>query len=379
MSGSEIAGERSRATDATGTNGKPKDDVTRRALIAATVLSVSFGLGIAFYLTRPDPKKLDEPKKVIRQTSSFEPAPEPKTQIVARTVVTPPVAVAALPANLPVPAVDPLLESARRAPVVAYKRTPSDSAGSPVSLLGAGELEADDKGLFERRLKPPRLEGAKAGLIGNRDMIVPQGTSIPCVLETALQSDQPGFTSCVITRDVLSDNGRVVLMEKGTQIVGEYRGGLNQGQTRLHVLWSRAKTPTGVIVELASPGTDALGRSGFDGVVDNHWWERFGSALLLSVVSDATAIGVQQVQKSNGVSAANTGNSGKEAAAIAVEQTAAIKPTLHKNQGELVSIFVARDLDFSSVYKLTVVDHRRVTTTPIDLPGGSNPSSGSLK
>ncbi len=78
------------------------------------------------------------------------------------------------------------------------------------------------------------------------------GTSIPCVLETALSSDQPGFTSCVINRDVLSDNGRVVLMEKGTQVVGEYRGGLRRGQKRLFVLWNRAKTPTGVIITLAS-------------------------------------------------------------------------------------------------------------------------------
>ena len=32
-----------------------------------------------------------------------------------------------------------------------------------------------------------------------------------------------------------------------------------------------------------------------------------------------------------------------------------MKPTLHKNQGELVSIFVARDLDFAGVYRLALV------------------------
>src|SRR3546814_2755611 len=66
-------------------------------------------------------------------------------------------------------------------------------------------------------LKPTVLEGSKAGHLGNRNFIVATGTSIPCALETALSSDQPGFASCVITRDVLSDNGRVVLMEKGTR------------------------------------------------------------------------------------------------------------------------------------------------------------------
>ncbi|EJF78860.1 Type IV secretion system protein virB10 [Candidatus Bartonella washoeensis] len=114
------------------------------------------------------------------------------------------------------------------------------------------------------------------------------GTSIPCIFETALNSDQPGFASCVINRDILSDNGRVVLLDKGTQVVGEYRGGIKQRQSRLFVLWTRAKTPNGVIIPLASPATDSLGRAGFDGNINTHWWERFGSSLLLTVIDGAT-------------------------------------------------------------------------------------------
>jgi Bacterial conjugation TrbI-like protein len=95
-----------------------------------------------------------------------------------------------------------------------------------------------------------------------------------------MSSDVAGFVSCVINRDVMSDNGHVVLMEKGTQVVGEYRGNVRRGSSRMFVLWSRAKTPTGVIVNLASPATDALGRAGFDGEIDNHFLERFGGALL---------------------------------------------------------------------------------------------------
>ncbi len=73
-------------------------------------------------------------------------------------------------------------------------------------------------------LKPTVLEGSKAGHLGNRNFIVAMGTSIPCALETALSSDQPGFTSCVITRDVLSDNGRVVLMEKARKLLASIEG-----------------------------------------------------------------------------------------------------------------------------------------------------------
>jgi type IV secretion system protein VirB10 len=147
------------------------------------------------------------------------------------------------------------------------------------------------------------------------------------------------------------------------------------------VLWSRAKTPAGVVVDLGSAATDELGRAGFGGMIDNHWWERFGSAFLLSVVGDASKAAVQSIQQQSGASIANTGNAGKDAASIAVEQGAQIRPTLHKNQGELVAIFVARDLDFSSVYRLTPVDYRGPdrTSTTTKIPYMSGGGNGGLK
>ena len=197
----------------------------------------------------------------------------------------------------------------------------------------------------------------RAARLPNRHLMVTQGTAIPCVLETAMSSDVAGFVSCVVERDVMSDSGQVVLMEKGTQIVGEYRGDLRRGSRRMFVLWTRAKTPTGVIVALSSPATDALGRSGFDGEIDNHFFERFGGALLLSIVNDAGQIAASRLSQAN-VQVNSIQNSGQSAAAIATEQSINIPPTLYKNQGELVSVFVARDLDFSSVYRLRLAEGR---------------------
>jgi type IV secretion system protein VirB10 len=340
----------------------------RGAVAIAIVAFVGFALWSTTGKKEKD-ENIQPERVVIRQTNPFEAAKE-------RAEPIPVIPEVKLPTSVVEPVVeesDKLLDSARRAPVMAFssgqknateRRDPANADtsdnGNFVPLdntMMAQNQQNNDEQRFNGLLRPTRLEGSRAGTLGNRDFVVAMGTSIPCVLETALASDQPGFTSCVINRDVLSDNGRVVLMEKGTQVVGEYRGGLQRGQKRLFVLWNRAKTPKGVIVTLASPATDALGRAGVDGYVDTHWWERFGSALLLSIVGDATSYASSRLQDSD-VNAQNTTSAGQQAAAIAVEQSINIPPTLNKHQGELVSIFVARDLDFSGIYRLRVTEPR---------------------
>jgi type IV secretion system protein VirB10 len=162
-----------------------------------------------------------------------------------------------------------------------------------------------------------------------------------------MDTSTTGFVSCVIPKDVYSDNGAVVLMEKGTRVLGEYRSGMRQGQNRLFVLWDRAVTPNGVAINVASPASDSLGRAGFDGQVDTHFWARFGGALMLSIVDD-------------GIAAAAGGNDRypnvvrlpSDAAGIALENSINIPPTLRKAQGAEVSIFIAQDLNFAGVYGL---------------------------
>jgi type IV secretion system protein VirB10 len=300
-------------------------------------------------------------KPIIRQTTTFEPAREPPApapvQQAALPVLPPQLAPAAAPQT------DKLMESARRAPVLAFNRpsrgSSSDGAGQGAALPGSALLasSAEPRNELADKLKATTIEGVRAARLPNRNLLVTQGTAIPCVLETAMSSDVAGFVSCVVLRDVLSDSGHVVLMEKGTQIVGEYRGQVRKGSKRMFVLWTRAKTPTGVIVALASPATDALGRAGFDGEIDTHFWERFGAALLLSIVSDAAAIGRQQLKDAD-IEIRNTSGAANTAAGIAVERSIDIPPTLNKNQGERVNIFVARDLDFSSVYDLRRIENR---------------------
>jgi type IV secretion system protein VirB10 len=309
----------------------------------------------------------------IAVTGTFERPRQPLVEPVqtAALPVPPP------PQRLDRPPADDLLENSRRAPVLVYNRPPQARPGTRLdgadpsmpTGIGSGDGLPEPRNELSDRLRPTAIEGVRAARLPDRNLLVAQGTAIPCVLETAMSSDVAGFVSCVVSRDVMSDNGHVVLMEKGTQVVGEYRGGVRRGAARMFVLWSRAKTPTGVVVTLASPATDALGRAGFDGEIDNHFMERFGGALLLSVVGDAGQFAGQQFSD-GGVQINTVQRGGQSAAAIATENTINIPPTLTKNQGELVSIFVARDLDFSSVYGLRVVGSR---TDALDRAAGLRP------
>jgi type IV secretion system protein VirB10 len=218
----------------------------------------------------------------------------------------------------------------------------------PVSATGPTAASAQDG--LSSQLGHHVIETARATVVPDRSFLLSAGTLVPCTLQTAINSTQAGYVSCVIGQDVFSEDGRVVLLDKGTKVLGQYSGGIAQGQARLFVLWTRALTPRGVAIDLGSPATDDLGRAGVPGAVDTMFWQRFGGALMLSVLED-----LGNVASSHFAGAGTqTTQVPADTAGVALQNTINIRPILKKNQGDQVAIFVAKDFDFSGVYNVSV-------------------------
>ncbi len=346
----------------------------RKAGVGAIVAAGALACGVVLLTASPpDLRPPPGPELAVRPTIRFEPPPPPPpVQPVSMPFVPPP--------PLAAPPPQPAAAAAPSRP--AQSRLRVDNAGggagaggtqraaaAGTSAEGPGVLppgvDAADPAMaaggparlsgtsggagLAARLQATPLTGVSASVLQNQPYLLTTGTLIPCVLQTAMDSTLPGLVTCVVPQDILGKTG-LVLLDRGTRVVGQFQGDVRQGIERMFVLWTRAETPQGVVITLDSPASDALGRSGLEGEVDRRFWQRFGGALLLSVVQGGLQAGTAAASREGGISI-NTGQTGT-VVAEALRGSVGLPPTIRKAQGELVSIFVARDLDFSSVYRV---------------------------
>lgn len=224
---------------------------------------------------------------------------------------------------------------------------------SPVSAIAGGASLPGN--LQAGTVRPSGLTSALP--LARADTLMQRGTYIRCVLETRIVSDIPGFASCLVTEPVYSFNGRRLLLPKGAKILGSYER--NPVGERVAVAWDRIITPTSIDVNMASPGIDNLGGAGLSGHYDAHWGRRIGSALLISMLSDAFKYeaaehGPRSTTITNGVVTqqpfeSNTAQTVQNLAGQAVREAANRPPTVTIDQGTVVYVYVARDVDFSGV------------------------------
>lgn len=243
----------------------------------------------------------------------------------------------------------------RRMGLAAGEGSPA-AAQDPYTQAMLASLQAANPGAKPAAPEPAKAQGG-ARYILNPDALLVRGTYIRCVLETRIVTDVPGFTSCIVTEPVYSINGRSLLLPKGSKVLGRYDEG-PEGP-RVAVVWDRVTTPNGIDMNMASPGVDGMGSAGHPGHYDAHWPSRIASALLVSLIADgfeyAAARHGPPTTYTNGQLVVEAPFESKTAEAMeriaqqAISAGGRRRPTVTINQGVVVNVYVAKDIDFSGV------------------------------
>ena len=260
-------------------------------------------------------------------------------------------------AEVPMPVYGHLQRGRDVSPVLLRHDVPLPAVASTVAPEPpwVADLPAAELAEVTGRVRPVRAEPRVVGTIDaeilpDRRFLLPKGSFLDCTLETAIDSTLPGLATCVLAADVYGADGRVVLMERGTRLIGEAKSDVRSGQSRVAVIWDDARTPAGVRLALASAGTDALGRAGVPGIVDRHLGDRFGAAVMLSFV-DAGANAVTARHQATGGIIYNP-QASRDIATEALRGSIGIPPTVRVEPGSRIQVVVAADVNFRSVYRL---------------------------
>ena len=284
----------------------------------------------------------------------------------AAIAVTAPTPLPPLPEQTPAPATYPqaTMPPLPRAPTLMERRMENVDAGTPqptslnpyAQALIAG-MPPPPGATVAGEAPPAVASGTGAHIIEHPDALLARGTYIRCVLETRIVTDIPGFTACVVTEATYSINGRSLLLPKGSKISGRYDTDANG--PRVAVVWDRITTPDGVDVSMASPGVDNLGGAGHPGDYDAHWGSRVSAALMISMISDVFKYegeqhGPRTTTVTNGVVTqapfeSNSARTLQRLADQALDRSISRPATVTINQGTLLNVYVARDVDFSAV------------------------------
>ena len=213
------------------------------------------------------------------------------------------------------------------------------SAPRPSDAPSFAGAKPDGDGLGDRADAKERVQASR---FKNPGTTVPKGVVIQAVLETALDSNRPGFARAIVSRDIYAFDGSRILIQRGSRLVGEYKADLTLGQKRVLVEWQRLMRPDGVVINLDSPAADPLGRAGVGGKVNSHFFQRFAGAILQSTLDLGTQLASQRLNRNTYVLALPGTTQG-----LVANQGEKIPPTIIVRQGSSVSVFVAHDLDFT--------------------------------
>lgn len=309
----------------------------------------------------------------------LKPDPDAPTVELTRSSAPPPDAVRALPDDYAAPRLGPPLPGDLGRPILNARNAAVAEAASVGSPVGPGSQsrEAEARQADHERLRAeadaartstllliqsgaPVSEGVPTTtgpLAGDRAAAAPAGTSggmllagavIEASLVTGIRSDLAGPVLGQITADVHDTRtGRILLVPKGSRLIGAHTAQVAQGQSRLQVLWTRIILPNGRSILLEDQmASDSQGYAGLEDRTDPRWGERLRSAALTTLLAVSSAA-VEADEADRLARAIRDGTSGGVDALGRglVERGLSIPPRLTIRPGFAFRIILTHDLD----------------------------------
>jgi len=246
------------------------------------------------------------------------------------------------------------LQQRLSAPLMLVNNAQLNKTDSPAQV-GAGASSTDRNTQFMSQVVAQATETALATSLAPLNSVIAEGSLIHAILESATNSDLPGSVRATVSEPSYSEDGTEILIPRGSRLMGQYKSGMLQGQSRIFLVWTRLITPAGASIQIGSPGVDSLGVAGLGAdEIDRHFWQRFGTASLLSIIGTGAAnAGASAGDSENSVSAYRTAmaNSFAQSANQSLQEDSRIPPTLTTYQGKPIMVFVAKDLNFQNTIK----------------------------
>jgi type IV secretion system protein VirB10 len=184
------------------------------------------------------------------------------------------------------------------------------------------------------------------------------GTIIPAVLAQAIISDVEGTVTALVSNDVYdSATGRFLLIPQGARLFGMYDSDLQANQPRLHLAFKTLYFPDGYSIALQGmPGGDQRGLSGLSDQVNRHFWQRYGTAAVLSLITAGVSLatygnrGHFYSYDPQEAAMSGAGNVLGRAVGEDLRRAMSIRPTVTIREAYPFTMTVTQDMTFPSPY-----------------------------
>lgn len=187
-------------------------------------------------------------------------------------------------------------------------------------------------------------------------VLAPGSGRLPCIVETAINSDVPGYLVARVSTNVYdSATGRHLLVPQGSAILGHDQSAqLLYGNERLDTISLTLSLPDGRSVDLGkAPITDAQGAAGLGGKVDNHWWRLLGAVFIGGSLRAGTQALQIALADQAGAGQIAAGYSGviNQAASPRLGRALDTRPTITVEAGSLCNVLLIKPLSLPAMWQ----------------------------